>query len=64
VLVGAWTHVHFKSADLVCTVFGPHARHGAPGHEEIELALVKLDTSAASPYRSTPGCSTSSGAIC
>jgi hypothetical protein len=34
--------VAIKSADLVCKVFGPDGRHDAPGHEEIELALVKL----------------------
>jgi uncharacterized protein len=35
-------NVAIKSADLVCKVFGPNARHDVPGHEEIELALVKL----------------------
>ena len=35
-------NVAIKSADLVCKVFGPDGRHDAPGHEEIELALVKL----------------------
>jgi len=34
--------VAIKSADLICRTFGPDARHDAPGHEEIELALVKL----------------------
>ena len=34
--------VAIKSADLVCRTFGPNARHDVPGHEEIELALVKL----------------------
>jgi len=34
--------VAIKSADLICQVFGPNGRHDAPGHEEIELALVKL----------------------
>lgn len=34
--------VAIKSADYVCGVFGPKGRHDAPGHEEIELALVKL----------------------
>jgi uncharacterized protein len=34
--------VAIKSADLVCKVFGKDARHDVPGHEEIELALVKL----------------------
>ncbi len=32
-----------RYADYLCTVFGPHGvRQGWPGHEEIELALVKL----------------------
>lgn len=33
---------HF--ADLICKEFGPgeNQRHGYPGHEEIELALIKL----------------------
>ena len=33
-----------KFADLICRVFGPgeEQRHGYPGHQEIELALVKL----------------------
>jgi uncharacterized protein len=35
-------NVAIKSADLVCRVFGPDRRHDVPGHEEIELALVKL----------------------
>ncbi len=34
--------VAIRSADLVCRTFGPGARHDVPGHEEIELALVKL----------------------
>jgi DUF1680 family protein len=34
--------VAIKSADLVCRTFGPHGHHDVPGHEEIELALVKL----------------------
>ena len=34
--------VAIKSADLVCRTFGPDARRDAPGHEEVELALVKL----------------------
>jgi uncharacterized protein len=34
--------VAIKSADLVCRTFGPDARRDVPGHEEIELALVKL----------------------
>jgi hypothetical protein len=35
-------NVAIKNADLVASVFGPDKRHGFPGHEEIELALVKL----------------------
>jgi DUF1680 family protein len=35
-------NVAIRSADLVCRVFGPDRRHDVPGHEEIELALVKL----------------------
>ena len=31
-----------KSADLMVRTFGPGKRRDAPGHEEIELALVKL----------------------
>ncbi len=34
--------VAIEAADLIGRVFGPDARHDAPGHEEIELALVKL----------------------
>lgn len=34
--------VALKNADLVCRTFGPGKRVDAPGHEEIELALVKL----------------------
>lgn len=34
--------VAIRNADLVAATFGPDKRHGFPGHEEIELALVKL----------------------
>jgi DUF1680 family protein len=34
--------VAIRNADLVCRTFGPNGRHAVPGHEEIELALVKL----------------------
>ena len=36
--------IALKNADLVCTVFGPapSQRHTAPGHEVIEMGLVKL----------------------
>lgn len=35
-------NVALKSADLICSVFGPGRRHDVPGHEEIEIGLVKL----------------------
>jgi DUF1680 family protein len=34
--------VAIKNADLVCRTFGPNGRHAVSGHEEVELALVKL----------------------
>jgi DUF1680 family protein len=34
--------VAIKNANLVQSTFGPSARRDAPGHQEIELALVKL----------------------
>ncbi len=36
--------VAIKSADLICKTFGPNdgQLHNVPGHQEIELALVKL----------------------
>lgn len=38
----AFLDVAIKNANLVATTFGPNARKDAPGHEEVELALVKL----------------------
>lgn len=37
-------NIALKNADLVCSVFGPAAnqRHTAPGHEIVEMGLVKL----------------------
>ena len=37
-------NVAIKLADLICKTFGPNEEqiHGYPGHQEIELALVKL----------------------
>lgn len=35
-------NIALKNADLVCSVFGPDKRHVAPGHEIIEMGLVKL----------------------
>lgn len=34
--------VAVKNADLVDRVFGPDKKHGAPGHQEIEIGLAKL----------------------
>jgi uncharacterized protein len=34
--------IALKNADLVCSVFGPGKRHIAPGHEIVEMGLVKL----------------------
>jgi DUF1680 family protein len=34
--------VAVKNADLVAGVFGPGKKHGAPGHQEIEIGLIKL----------------------
>lgn len=34
--------IALKNADLVCSVFGPGRRHVAPGHEVVEMGLVKL----------------------
>jgi DUF1680 family protein len=36
--------VAIRMADHILTVFGPDRRHWVPGHEEIELALVKLSS--------------------
>lgn len=38
----AFLDVAIKNADLVSRLFGPHGNKGVPGHEEIELALVRL----------------------
>lgn len=35
-------NIAIKNADLICKVFGPNKRHGYPGHQEIEIGLVKL----------------------
>lgn len=37
-------NIAVRFADLICNVFGSdeHQNHGYPGHQEIELALVKL----------------------
>ncbi len=35
-------NIALKNADLVCAVFGPGKKHVAPGHEIVEMGLVKL----------------------
>lgn len=35
-------NIALKNADLVCSVFGPDKKKVAPGHEIIEMGLVKL----------------------
>jgi uncharacterized protein len=35
-------NIALKNADLVCSVFGPGRLHVAPGHEVVEMGLVKL----------------------
>lgn len=34
--------VALKNADLIAGVFGKNGRHDVPGHEKIEIGLVKL----------------------
>ncbi len=34
--------VAIKNADLLCLVFGPGKKRGVPGHQEVEIGLVKL----------------------
>jgi DUF1680 family protein len=40
-------NVAIKAADLMVSVFGPDKRRDVPGHEEVELALVKLSRATA-----------------
>lgn len=35
-------NIALNNANLVCSVFGPGKRHVAPGHEIVEMGLVKL----------------------
>jgi DUF1680 family protein len=35
-------NIALKNADLLCQVFGPGKRNDAPGHEIVEMGLVKL----------------------
>lgn len=35
-------NVAIKNADLLCNTFGPDKMHIAPGHQEVEIGLVKL----------------------
>ncbi len=39
---GQFLEIALKSANLVDTVFGPDKRRDVPGHQEIEMGLVKL----------------------
>lgn len=34
--------IALRSADLLCAVFGPELKRDVPGHQEVELGLVKL----------------------
>lgn len=34
--------VALRNADMIAAVFGPHGRRDVPGHQEIEMGLVKL----------------------
>jgi DUF1680 family protein len=38
----AFLDIAIKSADLITQVFGPQALRNVPGHQEVELGLVKL----------------------
>ncbi|MBA2250272.1 MAG: glycoside hydrolase family 127 protein [Chitinophagaceae bacterium] len=38
----SFLNIAIKNADLVCSVFGPDKKHVAPGHEVVEMGLVKL----------------------
>ncbi len=38
----SFLNVALKNADLIASVYGPDKRHDAPGHQEIEIGLVKL----------------------
>jgi DUF1680 family protein len=38
----SFLNVAVKNADLLCRVFGPGKNRGVPGHQEVEIGLVKL----------------------
>lgn len=38
----SFLNIALKNADLICSVFGPDKKQVAPGHEVIEMGLVKL----------------------
>jgi len=38
----SFLNIALKNADLVCSVFGPDKKQVAPGHEVVEMGLVKL----------------------
>ena len=56
--------VAVKYADFIDGVFGPTKRQGVPGHEEIELALVKLSQATGQEkYAALPSISSTPAAI-
>ncbi len=38
----AFLDIALRTADLLCRTFGPDGLHAVPGHQEVELGLVKL----------------------
>lgn len=38
----SFLEIAIKNANLICDVFGPDKHEGVPGHQEIEIGLVKL----------------------
>jgi DUF1680 family protein len=38
----SFLNVAIKNADLLCDTFGPDKMHTVPGHQEIEIGLIKL----------------------
>ena len=38
----SFLNIAIKNANLIASVYGPDKRHDAPGHQEIEIGLVKL----------------------
>jgi len=38
----SFLNIAIKNADLLCNTFGPDKMHTVPGHQEIEIGLIKL----------------------